>query len=172
MIWIAAFAGFLCGVLVCYASEIVPRWSGGLEGELPPPPALLDLFKPRALKTEARIRLHWLVIAACTIGFGLLFLRVGWTLSFASTSALFLFFVLIALIDVKYRLVPNLLTYPAFIVVLGVHVVVLHTDPRTLLLGIGMAFGIFALTAALRRGEVGGGDIKLATLLGAIFGFR
>ena len=45
-------------------------------------------------------------------------------------------------------------------------------EQRTaILLGGGMAFAIFFLTAWLRPGELGGGDVKLATVIGVTFGF-
>ncbi|MBK8020059.1 MAG: prepilin peptidase [Chloroflexi bacterium] len=81
------------------------------------------------------------------------------------------FFALIAIIDIRYRVIPNLLTYSGIAVALFANVVIAQRPPLPILLGMVFAFGIFYLVARLRPDELGGGDVKLAALLGAIFGF-
>lgn len=81
------------------------------------------------------------------------------------------YFLLIALIDLKYRLVLNLMTYPAIILVILAGVLGQPDQLLPILLGGGFAFGIFYLTALLRPGDLGMGDVKLAALLGVLFGF-
>ena len=81
------------------------------------------------------------------------------------------FFALIALIDLRYRLVLNVIVYPALVLALIYHALgepppLLHT-----LFGGGLALFIFGGVAWLRPGDLGGGDVKLALLLGLIFGF-
>jgi leader peptidase (prepilin peptidase)/N-methyltransferase len=78
---------------------------------------------------------------------------------------------LIALIDLKYRLVLNLVIYPAILLMLMVHVLALHQNILQVALGGVLAFGMFALVAWLRPSQLGGGDIKLAALVGIAFGF-
>ncbi len=78
---------------------------------------------------------------------------------------------LIGVIDWRCRLVPNLLVYPAALITLLVHLTLLHSSALQVMLGGGMAFGIFALVAALRPGDLGGGDVKLAGLIGLMCGF-
>ena len=80
------------------------------------------------------------------------------------------FFVLITIIDLKYRLILNIVTYPAFGVIMGIHFFLHEVNPATILGGI-FAFSIFFLTATLKPGTLGGGDIKLAALIGFVFGF-
>lgn len=80
----------------------------------------------------------------------------------------FIFFLLTAIIDFKYRLVLNMLVYPAIIAVtLGR--LLAGADVMPLLFGGGLAFGVFYLTA--RLSELGSGDVKLALLMGMLFGF-
>jgi leader peptidase (prepilin peptidase) / N-methyltransferase len=81
------------------------------------------------------------------------------------------FFVIIALIDIRHRIVPNLLVYPAILIALALQLLYAHTDVRVVLLGGGLAFGIFALTAWLKPDSLGGGDVKLAGLIGVLCGF-
>jgi prepilin signal peptidase PulO-like enzyme (type II secretory pathway) len=93
----------------------------------------------------------------------------SWTLVYMTGS--FSFFLLIALIDLQYRLVLNALVYPAIGVTLLVRLGMLPETRINTLLGGGLAFFIFGMTAWLRPGQLGGGDIKLAVLLGFAFGF-
>lgn len=82
-----------------------------------------------------------------------------------------LFLLLIAFLDLKYRQIPNRLVYPATAVLLLYHSYRQPTAWPAILIGGGLALGIFALTAWLRPGDLGGGDIKLAALIGLFFGF-
>jgi leader peptidase (prepilin peptidase)/N-methyltransferase len=86
-------------------------------------------------------------------------------------SVIFAFLLLIALIDLKYRLILNLLLYPALVLTLLLQLLWGPQPFGLVLLGGGMTFGIFALTAWLRPGDLGGGDVKLAAWLGVAFGF-
>lgn len=81
------------------------------------------------------------------------------------------FLLVVAYIDLKQRRIPNALIYPALGVMLLFHLLVRLQSPLATLLGGGLAFLMFALAAWLRPGDLGGGDIKLATLLGITFGF-
>jgi prepilin signal peptidase PulO-like enzyme (type II secretory pathway) len=83
----------------------------------------------------------------------------------------YVFLLLVAIIDLKYRLILNVMTYPAIVIALGLQLLVLHQNPTMVLLGGVFAFLIFFLTAWLKPGEVGGGDVKLALLIGVTFGF-
>ncbi|GIK63795.1 MAG: hypothetical protein BroJett018_15890 [Chloroflexota bacterium] len=80
----------------------------------------------------------------------------------------FIFFLLTAIIDFKYRLVLNIMVYPAVVLVTATRLLA-GAEIMPLLLGGGLAFGVFYLTA--RLSELGSGDIKLALLLGVFFGF-
>jgi leader peptidase (prepilin peptidase)/N-methyltransferase len=81
------------------------------------------------------------------------------------------FFVLITVMDYKYRLVLNVLTYPGIVLALVVNLAVLRQPILNIGLGVAFAFGIFYITTLLRSNGLGGGDVKLAALIGAAFGF-
>ncbi len=95
-----------------------------------------------------------------------MFGKVEWDSLWLSIG--FIFFLLTAIIDFKYRLVLNIMVYPAIIAVTCGRLLA-GADAMPLLLGGGLAFGVFYLTA--RLSELGGGDIKLALLMGLLFGF-
>ncbi len=167
--------GWMAGWLINRLSDYLPRFS---VTEKPKPvgkrsslPAVWEWvsgkqpFKP-----------SWLLLDAGVEVLSALFFAVMWSQLGASVALLFAlcgysFFLLIAIIDFKYRLVLNVLTYPAIVILLVLNLVTMPQQTTNILLGGAMAFGIFFLTAWLRPGELGGGDVKLATLIGVAFGF-
>jgi leader peptidase (prepilin peptidase)/N-methyltransferase len=80
----------------------------------------------------------------------------------------------VALIDVRWRIVPNRLTYPALLVFLLVivagHVAGGGVDALRGVLGLSLYAGpLFVLAMALPAG-MGMGDVKLAALIGLVLG--
>ena len=80
----------------------------------------------------------------------------------------------VALIDVRWRIVPNRLTYPALLVFLVVivagHIAGEGVDAVRGLLGLALYAGpLFVLALALPAG-MGMGDVKLAALIGLVLG--
>jgi prepilin signal peptidase PulO-like enzyme (type II secretory pathway) len=106
---------------------------------------------------------------------GLAFAYLGWrfelSLDLLAMIGLFAFFLLVAVIDLKYRLILNVMIYPAIIAVVLVQLLWGVDDPRYMLVGGMLAFSIFYLTALLKPGQLGSGDVKLAALIGFLFGF-
>ena len=86
-------------------------------------------------------------------------------------GALGVFFILIAGLDLKYRLIPNILVFPAMVVVMFASLFAPFVDLRSMVLGGIFGLLLFALVAYLRPGTLGGGDVKLAALIGLLFGF-
>lgn len=86
-------------------------------------------------------------------------------------TAVISLFLLIAASDLKYRLIPNVVVLPALAVV----VASCQGLPARDILGsaVGASIGLFTflLVAVLRPGTLGGGDVKLAALVGAAVGF-
>ncbi|MEZ4634592.1 MAG: A24 family peptidase [Caldilineaceae bacterium] len=111
---------------------------------------------------------------------GLLFVYAGWVVGAQPEAGLgtplpLLFFYLallslITVIDLEQRRVPNLLVGPAAIVALSAAAL---QSPQMLLSAIfagGIGFVGFLLIGLIRPGAMGGGDIKLAGLIGLITG--
>lgn len=173
MIFAFALLGLLLGWLVNAASEYLPRFAtkppSGLSARVPGL-ALLQ-FLPGHRSAAPYFRLHLgieLLSAAFLAGLGVTrSFNVAWGLLVFS----FLVFLLIAVIDLKYRLILNIVTYPAIVVVLLVQLLILQQDVRVILVGGLLAFSIFFLVSYLKPGQLGGGDVKLAALIGLTFGF-
>jgi leader peptidase (prepilin peptidase) / N-methyltransferase len=168
MIVLMMIAGLLTGCLVNQASNFLPRFSSMPQAALPLAPAF---WRVRSSQRENWFWLHLGVELASALVFAGLWERLGlsWALVIATVG--YVFFLLIAVIDLKYRLVPNILTYPGTLAILAVQLLVLRQNSLNILLGGGLAFSIFFLTAWLKPGDLGMGDVKLAALIGFAFGF-
>jgi leader peptidase (prepilin peptidase)/N-methyltransferase len=81
------------------------------------------------------------------------------------------FFLLVAITDLRYRLVLNVMVYPAMVVTLFLRLMPPGEGMVTTLVGGAIGLALFLLTALLRPGGLGAGDVKLATLIGLILGF-
>jgi prepilin signal peptidase PulO-like enzyme (type II secretory pathway) len=153
MIILAALSGLLIGAVQLYLMDVLPRFAAEPPETVPARPGWLMIVTPLASMAAAAA----------------LWARFGWSAEWVATVAAYAFFALIALIDLRYRLVLNVMTYPAMLVTL-----LAHALAGTALLDVvaGAIFALFIfLGAALTAGGLGMGDVKLATLMGLIFGF-
>jgi len=98
-----------------------------------------------------------------------LWLREGPTLQFAAAAILVLILVPIFFIDLEHHIVPNALSYPG--IVLGLLLAVPQGRFVDAFLTAASAGALFLLIALLSRGGMGGGDIKLAVVMGAFLGW-
>ncbi len=180
MIAVTFLLGFVAGWLIGWATDVLPRFAAtpvltAHTTNIPDWPASIQLgFKWSAVRVPAQRA--WLVLRAaielvCGLVFAALWQRYGLAAEGVAYAALIAFLLLIALIDLRYRLILNVLIYPALIVIIGVHALLVPEHALNILLGGVMAGSIFFLTAWLKPGELGGGDVKLATFIGFAFGF-
>lgn len=172
---VLALLGWVVGWALNRASDVLPRFA---VGDKPAPvtrrsrwPALLEVAAGKQPLKRSWLLFDAAVEALSILFFALLWMQVGASVGLLYALCGYAFFLLIAIIDFKYRLVLNVLTYPAIVAMLLMNLLALPGQTMNILLGGGMAFGIFYLTAVLRPGELGGGDVKLATLIGVAFGF-
>ncbi|MBI5567392.1 MAG: prepilin peptidase [Chloroflexi bacterium] len=168
MIMLYAVIGLFTGSCINWAADVLPRFAVD-RSSVPPnlrPRFTLALLRPA---TADRLALATEMIAA------LLFVYLGWRapalgdwLWLATACA---FFGLVAVIDLKYRLVLNVVMYPALTLALITQVLVVHANLITVLIGAAFGLLIFQVARWLRPDDLGGGDVKLAALIGVIFGF-
>jgi len=108
-----------------------------------------------------------LVIAACVLSV-VLFDSTGQILVTAFTASVLL---VLAAIDLEQRILPNRIVLPSIAVVL-VAQIAFFPDRALEWIGAAVAAAVFlALPLIIRRGGMGGGDIKLAVLLGVALGW-
>lgn len=170
MIVVFALLGYLAAVLVNRLADLLPRYaSEPQQTSLAPLFALPEIF---AKKQSERFSVRLAVELGSPIAFTFIWFVYGvQPTTAAGLAAAFTFLLLITVIDLRFRLILNVLVLPAMILVLVIHMLILRDNIAAVLVGGGMAFGIFYLTAMLRPGDLGGGDIKMAALIGFTFGF-
>jgi Flp pilus assembly protein protease CpaA len=79
----------------------------------------------------------------------------------------------IVVLDLRIRIIPDLITLPGLAYALGL-AAVSAWDPTVIEAGLGalVGGGVVLLVAIVSRGGMGGGDIKLMAMLGAALGWR
>jgi leader peptidase (prepilin peptidase)/N-methyltransferase len=102
--------------------------------------------------------------------------KFGLTLEAVLYSAFAWVLVVLSVIDLEYRLLPNRIVYPSFVVAWAGLVVAAFVRDRTEYLvdaGIGaLVFGgFFFVIAFLFPAGMGGGDVKLSFVLGTMLGY-
>jgi leader peptidase (prepilin peptidase)/N-methyltransferase len=96
-------------------------------------------------------------------------LRTGSIVDFVAAAAFSLILLAIFFIDLEHQIVPNALTYPGL--ALGLLLALPQGRIVDALLTAAAAGAFFLLIAIVSRGGMGGGDIKLAAMMGAFLGW-
>lgn len=89
-----------------------------------------------------------------------------------AVMALLSAFIVVTFIDIKHRIIPDGITLPGIILGLALGPLVFKTGLLNTLLGALVGGGLFYAIAVISKGGMGGGDIKLITMLGAFFGVK
>ncbi len=106
----------------------------------------------------------------------LLYRQFGWSNLFLCAAVESFVLLAVALIDFQHRLIPTLLVYPTIIFALAFSPAWPNLGILSSLMGGALGFVVFLALAALARiafgeGALGGGDVTLAALIGAICGY-
>jgi leader peptidase (prepilin peptidase)/N-methyltransferase len=129
----------------------------------------------------AKISLQYPLVEALNAFF---YVAVFWRYGFGWDSGVYALFcsslLVITFVDIEFQIIPDRITLPG--IVMGLLAgLLLMPDPfmRTTLLGykasvIGLLSGggFFYLVAVLSRGGMGGGDIKMMAMVGALMGWK
>lgn len=150
--------GLLVGLIVSGASHWFPRRRLGQSVNL----SVL-------IRTLGR-RDAWVIISMGAL-FTALWARYGPSFRLVVASMYTAIFLLIFVIDVAHRWVPNVLLAWATLLALVISVVTGQPRLNEALLGAVIGFGWFYLIAVLYPGGLGAGDVKLAGLVGLVTGF-
>lgn len=131
--------------------------------------------KCRHCRTHIPIR-YPLIEATTGALFAFASLKFGLTLEAGLFAALFWTLVVLTVIDLEHKLLPNSIVYPAFVVGwvgLSIAALVDGTPGRLLdaAMGAGIYGGFFLLVGFIYPAGMGGGDIKLAFVLGTFLGY-
>jgi leader peptidase (prepilin peptidase)/N-methyltransferase len=172
MIILFALLGLAAGWLLNLLGDYLLRFRSAQPARaiaVPRLPAVLRRFSHQPCEQHYAIHLISELVTAAL--FALLYALHGSSWQTLGLMAVCAYFVLIMVMDFKYRVVLNVLTYSGFVLALVLNIVILRAPVLNILLGVLFAFGIFYVTAMVRPNGLGGGDIKLAALIGAAFGF-
>jgi prepilin signal peptidase PulO-like enzyme (type II secretory pathway) len=131
-------------------------------------PRLPDVLV-RFTHTENPVERHpqvylWLVWIAPVVS-------AGYAAMMQSVTGLMIYTLLliVTLVDVKYHLIPDVLTIPSIGILL--FIAIWRESTVAFLIGGGFALVTFIGPYLLRPGGLGGGDVKLAVVIGLLLGF-
>jgi leader peptidase (prepilin peptidase)/N-methyltransferase len=190
---IIAFAfvlGLIFGSFATVAAYRIPRRESFLSGRSKCPncgrtitaleniPVLsYVLLRGRCRGCGSRISIRYPLIELATgTLFALSVLKFGLSVEAVLFAALFWVLVVLTVIDLEHRLLPNRVVYPAFVVgwVALIAIALVHDVPERLVDGAVGAIvfgGFFFLVAFLFPAGMGGGDVKLGFVLGTFLGY-
>jgi prepilin signal peptidase PulO-like enzyme (type II secretory pathway) len=176
--WVVA--GLMLGSLLHWAADYLPRLAAdqATRPESNPRfrPALWHLLasivsRKRLSGLAASVWFDLAVEVFTALLFAYLWGRFGFSWRLLWLAWLCAFFILVGIVDLRYRLIPNVLIFPTAALILLLSFVYPGLDALTALLGGAVGLILFALAAWVRPGGLGGGDVKLAALIGLLFGF-
>jgi len=133
-------------------------------------------LRGRCRSCREPISIRYPIVEALTAGVWVfLFLRYGLTLQFAVAVVFFSAMIVVTLIDFDARIIPDAITIPGTVVGLAASLVT-PLSFWSALAGAALGFGLFlGIAWGYRRltgvDGMGGGDIKLAAMLGAFLGW-
>lgn len=119
----------------------------------------------------AAVSLRYPVVELLTaLLFTFLFLQFGWP-EFLFHAAFYAVLLVVFFIDLDHQIIPNRLVLVLLLYALLVQLVMPLIPWSVALWGGALGGGLFLLLAVVSRGGMGGGDIKLVTVLGFWFGW-
>ncbi len=134
------------------------------------------ILKGRCRSCRERISLQYPIVEIASALFLLLaYRRFGLSLQFAGYGYFMLALLVIFGTDVKERVIPDRVTYPS--IVIGLAFSALNREVVSGLVGMAAGFGLLLVVAwfgrlLFRKEAMGGGDVKLAAMVGAFLGWR
>jgi leader peptidase (prepilin peptidase)/N-methyltransferase len=125
--------------------------------------AFETLRKPLSVTAFVALVLTWSLVA---------FLRFEWTPQFWYLVPLLVALALVVVLDVQTKLIPDVLTVPGIAYAFTGAAFFGTQAIGPALFGATVGGGVVLLIAVISRGGVGGGDIKLMAMLGALLGWN
>jgi leader peptidase (prepilin peptidase) / N-methyltransferase len=131
------------------------------------------LLRGRCRACRERISLRYPGVEVTSgVLYVLVWMKFGLTTLFAFYALFISSLLIIALIDLDHKIIPNIITLPGIAVGLILSVWILPITPLASLLGLLAGGVLFYLIAVVSKGGMGGGDIKLIAMIGAFLGWQ
>ncbi len=126
-------------------------------------------------------RLFWVELGSGLL-LAFIYGRYGLSVDFAITASYCYLFIVLMVIDLEHKLILNKIVYPAMVVALIVSIFLPQSRIPSLpllpwpeavngVIGGGIGFVFLLIPALIYRGGMGWGDVKMAGLIGLVFGF-
>lgn len=151
-----------------------PGQSRGTQADVRLPPARVcvrqEAARAVALVREPLCTAGVLGLALASVAIA--FMRLGWTARSWCLVPLLILLAMIAVLDLRTKILPDVLTLPGIAYALVIAALIETPTLPVAVLGAVVGGGIVFLVAVVSRGAVGGGDIKLAAMLGALLGWQ
>ncbi|NOY54082.1 MAG: prepilin peptidase [Deltaproteobacteria bacterium] len=124
-------------------------------------------------KCRSPISIQYPIVEAVNAGgYFYLYTRFGLTGEAAVYALFFSALLVITFIDLHHKIIPDVISLPGIGVGLLASLFVLPLTFWDALIGAALGWGLFYLVALLSRGGMGGGDIKLISMIGAFLGWE
>jgi len=130
------------------------------------------LLRGRCRSCGTRIPLQYPAVELLNASaYVLTYWRFGSSWEAAIYSILFSALIVVSLIDLRYKIIPDIITIPGIVTGIVASALVLPSGIVNSVSGVILGGGIFFVAALLSRGGMGGGDIKLLAMMGAFLGW-
>ncbi len=169
------------GQSIVYPSSKCPECGHGISAKDNIPLLSYLLLKGRCRNCGVKISARYPLVEFLN---ALLYVLVFWRYGFSVSSAVFMLYmsslIVITFIDLDFQIIPDVITIPGALISLVLGALVLK-DPflrfsmlgwKASLIGAALGFGLFYGIAVLSRGGMGGGDIKMMAMVGALTGWK
>jgi len=80
--------------------------------------------------------------------------------------------IVITFIDIKHKIIPDKITLPGMVLGLFLSFFLNHITPLESIIGLLTGGGFLFMVALISRGGMGGGDVKMAAMLGSFLGWQ
>jgi leader peptidase (prepilin peptidase)/N-methyltransferase len=131
------------------------------------------LLRGRCLACHERISIRYPSVELATgILYILLWYKFGLSALLVIYAILISTLIVVALIDLDHKIIPNTITLPGITIGFGVSLWALPVTPLSSLVGLVAGGSFFYIVALISKGGMGGGDIKLIAMIGAFLGWK
>lgn len=130
------------------------------------------LLRGRCRSCKSPISIQYIAVEILNgAGYLLIAWRFGLTAESLLYAVLFSALIVVSVIDLRYKIIPDVITIPGIIAGLIASALILPPGIKGSIAGTLLGGILFFIIAIASRGGMGGGDIKLIAMIGAFLGW-